>query len=659
VNKNLYAKLFIIQKVKIEYIMGVVSLFRNFVTSLCLVVSLSFNVFAADTTKPVLTEKIPIPAKTNDTTPSYTFSSTEAGTIIYWGNCISDTRTAVVGYNTVVLSDLIAGTYSTCSLSVKDIAGNISSALIISSFTIDLVKPVLTVVTPVPILSVDTTPSYTFNSTEAGTIIYGGACKSAKLSVFKGINTVTFNALVSGTYNNCTIKVIDKAGNISLTTIINSFTINAPDIIKPEIKLVTEVKPISNDKTPTYTFSSTEPGTIIYSGACISTQTVAIKGINSVTFNQLAAGTYSNCTIKLKDAAGNISLDLNVNTFTIELIKPVLTQITAIPATTTDTTPNYIFSSTEDGVIIYAGDCISINTSAYQGSNIVTFNELATNISHSNCTLKVKDAAGNVSSVLVVPTFKIIGALVPTKANPILNDTGITLCGDSGIGDSHQNNLVCTTVGAGISVSGIDSNGDAVPAGQDALYGRDANSATNSITDGEVGFSFTKLDSNGAALAANATSWSCVKDNVTGLIWEIKTDDGGLRDKDWKYSWYSTDTTNNGGTEGYADVADNCYVATRCDTQKFVVDVNASKLCGAANWRLPSMQELQTIVNNERNSPATDRINFPNTMSSLYWSFSPYAYLNDYAWIVHFNHGDVTISQKSNSNYIRLVRSGQ
>jgi hypothetical protein len=49
---------------------------------------------------------------------------------------------------------------------------------------------------------------------------------------------------------------------------------------------------------------------------------------------------------------------------------------------------------------------------------------------------------------------------------------------------------------------------------------------------------YTKIANDGselpdsATLGTNPTDWACTKDNKTGLIWEVKTDDGGLRDKD-------------------------------------------------------------------------------------------------------------------------------
>jgi hypothetical protein len=56
-------------------------------------------------------------------------------------------------------------------------------------------------------------------------------------------------------------------------------------------------------------------------------------------------------------------------------------------------------------------------------------------------------------------------------------------------------------------------------------------------SDGKAGFSYTKLDVDGNDLSASAVSWSCVRDNIIGFIWEIKTDDGDVRDKDNKYFW--------------------------------------------------------------------------------------------------------------------------
>ena len=47
--------------------------------------------------------------------------------------------------------------------------------------------------------------------------------------------------------------------------------------------------------------------------------------------------------------------------------------------------------------------------------------------------------------------------------------------------------------------------------------------------------SYTKLDATGNGLPDTATSWVMVRDNVTGLTWEVKTNDGSIQDKDNTY----------------------------------------------------------------------------------------------------------------------------
>jgi len=73
--------------------------------------------------------------------------------------------------------------------------------------------PVIAEVTFVTTPTNDTTPDYTFSSSEAGTITYGGSCSSSTTIAISGNNTITFNALVNGTYDNCTITVTDNSVN--------------------------------------------------------------------------------------------------------------------------------------------------------------------------------------------------------------------------------------------------------------------------------------------------------------------------------------------------------------------------------------------------------------------------------------------------------------
>ena len=157
-------------------------------------------------TAPIIAEVTAVATPTNDSTPDYTFSSTETGTITYGGPCSSSTTIAVPGNNTITLNTLSEGTYSDCTITVTDSEGNISSSHTITSFTV-VIPPILSEVTAVITPTIDTTPNYTFSSSKAGTITYGGPCSSSTTIAVAGNNTITLKALESGTYENCTISV--------------------------------------------------------------------------------------------------------------------------------------------------------------------------------------------------------------------------------------------------------------------------------------------------------------------------------------------------------------------------------------------------------------------------------------------------------------------
>lgn len=172
-----------------------------------------------------------------------------------------------------------------------------------------------------------------------------------------------------------------------------------------------------------------------------------------------------------------------------------------------------------------------------------------------------------------------------------------------------------------------------------------------------------KIAGDGSELPASATSWSCVRDNVTGVYWEVKTDDGGLRDKDWTYTWYEPDYSRNGGIAGTQN-GGSC-VGSRCDTDGYVAAVNVVGLCGYRDWRLPTKQELQGLVDYgiPHLGPTIDTAYFPNTMTDTwYWSSSVSAYRADFAWYIFFSYGfygNVNASYKTHSPHVRLARGGQ
>ncbi len=251
-----------------------------------------------------------------------------------------------------------------------------------------------------------------------------------------------------------------------------------------------------------------------------------------------------------------------------------------------------------------------------------------------------------------LPLYLAAIASVAQAAGPTgaLNDTGQTRC---------YNGSTLTTCS-----SGNTGDGSSYPR-QDGRFGRDAAAGNLASgfskpagSGGSGGFAFTPLDVSGTAIALTGSppvpsaTPRCIRDEVTNLIWEVKTDDNGLQDKDWSYIWGS-------GPSAHT----NCLGGGNCNTTRYITDLHAASVClvaGAGAWRLPTAQELLSIVNFGSGIPAIDVNYFPNTASTHYWSADESAVSPvGNAWTVYFNYGSTSTWGKSVNFYrVRLVRDG-
>lgn len=226
----------------------------------------------------------------------------------------------------------------------------------------------------------------------------------------------------------------------------------------------------------------------------------------------------------------------------------------------------------------------------------------------------------------------------------LLNDTGVRW----------------SASGTANAAPGICSNTH--PERQDCRQGRDAATGLQKIGSGAKGFDFIKIAHSGielppgAALGDDASDWACTRDNVSGLVWEVKTT-SGLRGRSHTYSWFdSTSPAGNPGTPS----AGSCHTAGRCDTEKYVQDVNAAPgLCGATDWRLPTALELESLLDLDGQELRIDTDFFPHTDAAPFWSGSASAEEASHAWAIRFDpFNSYTRSEvRSHPFRVRLVRS--
>ena len=173
---------------------------------------------------------------------------------------------------------------------------------------------------------------------------------------------------------------------------------------------------------------------------------------------------------------------------------------------------------------------------------------------------------------------------------------------------------------------------------------------------------YSKISNNGdllpesATLGTGANDWACTRDNAKGLMWEVKAA-AGMRAMEHTYSWY--DSNSKDGSKGTAH-GGKCHRKGRCDTEKFVQDVNALGLCGRRDWRMPAIEELKGLEKNSWEPPLIGPVYFPNTPSAHVWSGSPQpGASNGASGVVFSNPGYTYYDVRSKSYSVRLVRSGQ
>lgn len=183
--------------------------------------------------------------------------------------------------------------------------------------------------------------------------------------------------------------------------------------------------------------------------------------------------------------------------------------------------------------------------------------------------MKIKYFFASSGTVLALATLA-SGCTPPTvEFTDPLNDTGLT----RGANYPTGLNSICS----GVNI-----------AQQDCRSGRDFTHNDNS--DGHAGFSFIKIGAAGERLPASASEWSCVLDNTTGLMWEVKSQGNSQL-----YNYQNALNIHRAG-------------------------MNADELCGYSDWDLPTFDQLHNIANYGNGEPFIDVNYFPHAGSEYYWS---------------------------------------
>jgi hypothetical protein len=273
----------------------------------------STNPFTVDTVAPTVVINTEPAALGNDSTPTITFTVTGSPTST---QCQVDTG-ALAACTSPFTTGVLADGAHTITVRVTDGAGNTGTDTT-ASFTIDTVVTVAINTEPAA-NSNDSTPTITFTT--------GGAPTSTQCQLDNGALVAcagSFTATAADGAHTMTVRVADGAGNLASDT---TATFNI-DTVVPSVTIVTEPPALTNDNTPSVTFTVTDSPTIIQCrvdagafGACTSPFTAA----------PIPDGGPHTITVRVADAVGNAGT-ATTSPFTIDTVAPGVAIVDAPPA---------------------------------------------------------------------------------------------------------------------------------------------------------------------------------------------------------------------------------------------------------------------------------------------------------------------------------------
>ena len=150
-----------------------------------------------------------------------------------------------------------------------------------------------------------------------------------------------------------------------------------------------------------------------------------------------------------------------------------------------------------------------------------------------------------------------------------------------------------------------------------------------------------------------------VTDHQTGLIWEQKVAGSGcphcVNDS---YTWSSSGSAPDGTAfTSFLNTLNGGATGVGSCTSSDGTAATTAGFAGHCDWRLPTIQELNTILNCTFFA-CVDPAVFGPTQAGFYWSSLTFAGNPVKAWFMFMSAGSPGINDKTNVNFVRAVRGG-
>jgi N,N-dimethylformamidase beta subunit-like, C-terminal/Domain of unknown function (DUF4082)/Bacterial Ig-like domain/Bacterial Ig domain/Purple acid Phosphatase, N-terminal domain len=354
--------------------------------------------YIEDSTGPNTTISSGPSGPTNDSTPTFGFSSSEQNSTF---QCRFDSAEFAPcsgpGATHTPTAALSAGAH-TFSVRAVDQIGNVGATPATRSFTVDTQAP-NTTISSGPTGTTSPTPTFGFSSSEQNSTFQ---CRfdSAAFAPCSGPGaTHTPSAPLSGGSHTFAVRAVDQAGNTDATPATRSFTVDAT---APNTTISSGPSGGTTSPTPTFGFSSSEQNSTFqcrFDSAAFAP--CSGTGATHTPTAALSEGAHT-FSVRAVDQFGNIDATPATRSFSVDTLTPDTTITSGPSGTTTNRTATFAFSSSEAGGTFQC---------RLDGANFASCSSPKTYLllSFASHTFQVRaiDGVGNVDPTPAVRTFTV------------------------------------------------------------------------------------------------------------------------------------------------------------------------------------------------------------------------------------------------------------
>jgi hypothetical protein len=280
------------------------------------------------------------PTPTNQTTASFTFTSTETGSTF---ECRIDGAAFATCTSPVAFSSLTAGNH-TFEVRARDLAGNVDGTPAANVWTIDVTAPNTTINSGPPNPTNATSAQFAFSANEPGStfecrvdVVNAGAFAPCT-------SPASYTGLPGGT-RTFQVRAKDPAGNTETSPASRTWTI---DLTAPNTTINSGPPATTNQTAASFTFTSTETGSTFECRVDAVNAGAFAPCTSPASYTGLPGGTRT-FQVRAKDPAGNTDVTPATHTWTIDLVGAATTILTAPPGSTNSTSASFTFTASEQG----------------------------------------------------------------------------------------------------------------------------------------------------------------------------------------------------------------------------------------------------------------------------------------------------------------------